>query len=192
MLNGDPAARDAGALKKAVHKAIDGKMTVAKEFDVAAASSDGAQLAMAEALTALKGKVGAVCGANEEVARGAVAAMKQAGLKTLPPVTGGDTELSAVQRIISGEQYMTVYRPVRQEAEAAAQVAYDLVYGVAVPSSLLAANSGNNGAADVSAPLIPPGAVTPRKPISPVIPDGVLTPADICTPAYTQTRQAAR
>src|SRR2546423_12403965 len=125
MLNGDPADRDAGALKKAVHKAIDGKTTVAKEFDVAAASSDGAQLARAQALTALKGKVDAVYGANDEIASGAGAAMKQAGLKTLPPVTGGDTELSAVQRIISGEQYMTVYRPVRQGAEAAAPVAYD-------------------------------------------------------------------
>jgi len=191
MLNGDPADRDAGALKKAVHKAIDGKVTVAKEFDVAAASSDGAQLEMAQALTALKGKVDAVYGANDEIASGAVAAMKQAGLKTLPPVTGGDTELSAVQRIISGEQYMTVYRPVRQEAEAAAQVAYDLVYGVAVPSSLVTANSVNNGSADVPAVLIQPVAVTRRTLISTVIADGFWTRADICTAAYTQACRAA-
>src|SRR5207237_10184399 len=95
------------------------------------------------------------------------------------------------QRIISGEQYMTVYRPVRQEAEAAAQVAYDLVYGVAVPSSLVAASSVNNGSADVPAVLIQPVAVTRRRLISTVIADGFWTRADLCTNAYTQASHAA-
>lgn len=191
MLNGDPADRDASALKKAVHRAIDGKVTVAREFDTAGSSSDGAQLEMSQALQALKSKVDAVYAANDEIAAGAVAAMKHAGLKTLPPVTGGDTELSAVQRIVAGDQYMTVYRPVRQEAETAAQIAYDLVYGVAVAPSLLGGETVNNGSADVQAALINPVAVTRRTVISTVVADGFWTRADICTAEYAQACVAA-
>ena len=36
------------------------------------------------------------------------------------PVTGQDAELAAIQRIIAGEQYMTVYKPIKPLAESAA------------------------------------------------------------------------
>jgi D-xylose transport system substrate-binding protein len=191
MLNGDPADRDASALKQAVHRAIDGKVSIAREYDTPASSSDGAQLEMAQALTSLHNKVDAVYAANDEMAAGAVAAFKQAGLTTLPPVTGGDTELAAVQRIIAGEQYMTVYRPVRQEAEAAAQIAYDLVYGVAVAPALTGGNSVNNGSADLPAVLVQPVAVTRRTLLSTVVADGFWTRADICTADYASACKAA-
>jgi D-xylose transport system substrate-binding protein len=191
MLNGDPADPDASALKDAVHKAIDGKVVVAKEFDTPAGSSDGAQLEMTEALTALSNKVDGVYAANDELASGAAAAIKAAKLQPVPPITGGDSELSAVQRIISGEQFMTVYRPVRQEAEAAAVLAYDLVYGVSVPPSMTGGNTVGNGATEVPAVLIQPVAVTRRTLISTVVADGFWTRADICTAQYAQACRAA-
>ena len=46
--------------------------------------------------------------------------MKAAGITPLPPVTGQDAELAGIQRILVGEQYMTVYKAVKLEAEAAA------------------------------------------------------------------------
>lgn len=191
MLNGDAADRDAVALKNAVHKTIDGKVTVAREFDTPASSSDGAQLEMAQALSALKGGVDGVYAANDEMASGAVAAIKAAKLKTMPPVTGGDTELSAVQRIVAGEQYMTVYRPVRQEAEAAAVLAYDLAYGVAVAPAMTGGNTIDNGAAQVPAVLIQPQAVTRLTVISTVIADGFWTRAQICTDEFVEACRAA-
>lgn len=180
MLHGDPADGNANVLKKAVHGALDGKVTIAKEFDTPASSSDGAQSEMTQALTALQNKVDGVYAANDEVAGGAVLAMKQAHLKTLPPVTGGDAQLSAVQRIIAGDQYMTVYRPVRQEAEAAAQLAYDLAFGVTLPASLTGGKV-----------LIPPVAVTRRTLLSTVVADGFWTRTDICTAAYEKACKAA-
>src|SRR5207237_15472 len=83
-----------------------------------------------------------------------LSAMKAAKLKTLPPVTGGNAELSAVQRILTGDQYMTVYRPARQEAEAAATLAYDLAFGVRVPGELTAGKTADNGARGVPAVLV--------------------------------------
>lgn len=191
MLHGDPADRDANVLKQAVHGALDGKVTIAKEFDTPSSSSDGAQSEMSLALTAVQNKVDGVYAANDEMASGAVLAMKQAGLKTLPPVTGGDAQLSAVQRIISGEQYMTVYRPVRKEAETAAQLAYDLAFGVAVPPTLIGGKTMNNNVANLPAVLLPPMAVTRRTLISTVIADGFWTRADICTAAYEKACKAA-
>ena len=191
MLNGDAADRDASELKKAVHKAIDGKVVVAREFDTPASSSDGAQLEMTQALTALNGAVDGVYAANDEMASGAVAAIKAAKLKTMPPVTGGDTELSAVQRIVAGDQYMTVYRPVRQEAEAAAVIAYDLAFGVAVSPSMTGGNSLDNGATEVPAVLVQPQAVTRLTIVSTVVADGFWTRADICTAEFAEACRAA-
>ena len=189
LLHGDPADPSASILKKAVHNALDGKVSIAGEYDTPSAGSDAAQLEMTQALAALQNKVDGVYAANDAVAGGAVIAMKQAGLKTLPPVTGGNAELAAVQRIIAGEQYMTVYRPVRQEAEAAAQLAYDLAFGVSISASLTGTVS--NDATSVPAMLVQPVAVTRRTLVSTVIAGGFWTRADICTAGYAPACKAA-
>jgi D-xylose transport system substrate-binding protein len=191
MLHGDPADPLASELKKAAHTALDGKVTIAREYDIPLSGSDDAQVEMAQALAALNDKVDGVYAANDEVASGAVVAMKQAHLKTLPPITGGNAELSAVQRILAGEQYMTVYRPVRQEAEAAAQLAYDLAYGVSVSGALTGGKTVNNNAGNLPAVLVQPLAVTRRTLISTVIADGVWTRADICTNEYATACRSA-
>jgi D-xylose transport system substrate-binding protein len=86
---------------------------------------------------------------------------------------------------------MTVYRPVRQEAEAAAQLAYDLAFGVAVGSAVTGGNSADNGATKVPAVLIQPVAVTRRTVVSTVIADGFWTRAQICTADYAAACRAA-
>jgi D-xylose transport system substrate-binding protein len=191
MLNGDASDHDAATLKTAVHRAIDGKVSIAREFDTPASSADGAQLETAQALKALSGKVDGIYAANDEMASGAAAALKAAKVTAMPPITGGDTELSAVQRIIAGDQYMTVYRPVRQEAEAAAVLAYDMAYGVAVSSAMTGGNTLDNGATEVAAVLIQPVAVTRRTVVSTVVADGFWTRADICTADYADACRAA-
>ena len=191
MLHGDSSDRDAALLKKAVHSSLDGKVTVAKEFDTPSASAENAQLEMAQALAALHNRVDGVYAANDDEAGGAVTAMKKAGMTTLPPVTGGNAELPAVQRILAGEQYMTVYRPVRQEAEAAATLAYDLVFGVKVAGELTAGASVNNGARDVPAVLIAPLAITKKELVSTVLADGFWTRTQICTADYARACRAA-
>ena len=57
--------------------------------------------------------------------------MKRAGFKDLPPITGQDAELGAVQRILTGEQYMTVYLDIRSQAEQSATLAVSLARGEA-------------------------------------------------------------
>src|SRR5436305_11194286 len=86
---------------------------------------------MQQALTALSNKVDGVYAANDGTAGGAIAAMKAAGVNPLPPVTGQDAELAGIQRIVGGAQFMTVYKPIKKEAEAAAELAVALLHGQA-------------------------------------------------------------
>jgi D-xylose transport system substrate-binding protein len=84
---------------------------------------------MEQAITALgKGKIVGVYAANGGTAGGAIAAMKASGIDPKQiPSTGQDAEPAAIQRIVAGEQYMTVYKAIRPEADAAADLAYALV-----------------------------------------------------------------
>src|SRR6266508_577934 len=123
MINGRPTDNNATLVKKGAHSVLDGNVTIAKEYDTPDWSPDKAQDEMTQALTALGNKVDGVYAANDGTGGGAIAAMKAAGVTPLPPVTGQDAELAAIQRILAGEQYMTVYKAIKPEAEAAAELA---------------------------------------------------------------------
>ena len=132
MINGAPTDNNAKLFKEGAHSVIDGSdFKVAKEYDTPDWSPDKAQQEMEQAITAV-GKDGfvGVYAANDGTAGGAIAAMKGNGVdpKTRP-TTGQDAELAAIQRILIGEQYMTVYKAIKAEAEAAAELAVALAKG---------------------------------------------------------------
>lgn len=188
MLNGDPGSDVAKALKLDTQNMLGTKVNIAKAYDTPQSNPDSARTEMADALTALQNKVDAVYAVDDATAGGATAALIAAGVKPLPPITGDGAELNAVQRILVGQQYMTVYRAVRAEAETAATLAYDLAYGVTVPGSMTdgktVAKSVDNGSTMVPALLVSPVAVTRQTIISTVVADGFWTRADICTGDY--------
>ena len=45
------------------------------------------------------------------------------------PITGQDAQVDAIQRILAGDQYMTVYKAIKKEADAASQLAIALIKG---------------------------------------------------------------
>lgn len=191
MINGDPSDNVARLLKLAAQDIFNGKVNVAKAYDTPTAGPDTAQTEMADALTVLKNKVDAVYAADDATAGGAVAALTAGGVKPLPPVTGAGAELTAVQRILAGQQYMTVYKSIKTEAESAAQLAYDLAYGVAVPSTMTNGKVVDNGSAMVPALLISPVAVTRQTVVSTIVADGFWTKTDLCTDQYLAACNAA-
>jgi D-xylose transport system substrate-binding protein len=180
-INGDAGDGKAALFKQGVHSVLDGKVTFGKESSATGWSPAAAEAAMQSALKALNKKVDGVLAANDALAGGAIAALYGAGLTTLPPVTGQGADLEAIQRIITGDQYMTVYESIRAEAEAAAQLAYDLAFGVAVPAATTDGKTVNNGAADIPWVMLSPVAVTRANIESTVVADGFWAPADICT-----------
>ena len=130
MINGSPTDNNAGQFKKGAHSVLDKSgYTVAAEYDTPDWSPDKAQQWMESQLTNVKSGLVGVYAANDGMAGGAIAALKGGGVNPLPPVTGQDAELAAIQRIIAGDQAMTVYKAIKPEAEDAAKAAIALASG---------------------------------------------------------------
>jgi len=192
MINGAPTDNNATLFKKGAHSVIDSSgFKVGQEYDTPDWSPDKAQTEMDQAVTAL-GKDGfvGVYAANDGTAGGAVAAMKGAGITPIPPLTGQDAELAGIQRILAGEQYMTVYKAVKPEAAAAATIAVALINKQPVPSGLVTGNT-NNETKDVPSVILTPVAVTKENVKDTVIKDGFWTAAQVCTAAYADACKAA-
>jgi len=188
MINGAPTDNNAKLFKQGAHSVLDGSgFKIAKEYDTPDWSPDKAQTEMEQAITAL-GKTGfvGVYAANDGTGGGAIAALKGQGISPLPPVTGQDAELAAVQRVLTGEQYMTVYKAIKPEAEKAAEWAVNLVNGNTSAASSMATTKTNNGQKDVPSIILTPVAVTKqtaKQTIGQMITDGFLKADQICTGA---------
>jgi D-xylose transport system substrate-binding protein len=190
MINGAATDNNATLFKKGMHSALDGKVNRLKEYDTPDWSPDKAQDEMTQALTAIGNQVDAVYAANDGTAGGAIAAMKAAGIHSLPPVTGQDAELAAIQRIVLGEQYMTVYKAVRPEAEAAAMIACHLVAGEVVPPEITGGKVVNNGKKDVPSVLLVPISVTKENVKDTIVAESFWTKEQICTARYESACKA--
>src|SRR3954449_5243906 len=186
MINGAPTDNNAKLFKQGAHSVIDGSgLKVAKEYDTPDWSPDKAQSEMEQAITAL-GKTGfvGVYSANDGNAGGIIAAMKSNGVDPKKvPITGQDAELAGVQRIVAGTQYMTVYKAIKPEAEAAAQLAVNLLQGKKPENSVVNGKT-NNGQVDVPSILLKPIAVTIDNINDTIIKDGFWKASDICTSQY--------
>jgi D-xylose transport system substrate-binding protein len=193
MINGAPTDNNAKLFKQGAHGVLDGSpFKIAKEYDTPDWSPDKAQTEMEQAITAVgkNGFVG-VYAANDGTAGGAIAAMKGAGIdpKTRP-TTGQDAELAAIQRILIGDQFMTVYKAIKPEAEAAAELAVALLRGEDPPAGLVNDEVDNN-TKQVPSVLLEPVAVTKDNVNDTIIKDGFWKPAELCTGRYASACQEA-
>jgi D-xylose transport system substrate-binding protein len=193
MINGAPTDNNAKLFKQGAHSVIDNSgLKVGKEYDTPDWTPDKAQNEMQQAITALgnSGFVG-VYAANDGTGGGAIAAMKSAGIKpSTRPTTGQDAELAGIQRILSGDQFMTVYKAVKPEAEDAAQAAVALAKGDKLPDGLVN-QQVNNGKENVPSTILTPVAVTKANIKDTVVKDGFWTVSQICTSAYAKACKAA-
>ena len=190
MINGAPTDPNAADFKAGAHSVLDGKVTIGKEFDTPDWSPDKAQQEMEQAITAIgKDNIIGVYAANDGTAGGAVAALKGAGVTQLPPVTGQDAELAGVQRIVAGQQYMSVYKAIKPEAEVAAEMAIAAATGKDYSGETT--KKVNNGSADVTSVLLNPVAVTKDNIKDTVVKDGFYTVDKICAGEYAAACTAA-
>ena len=186
MINGSPTDPNAGQFKAGAQKVFEAEgVKIAKEYDTPDWSPDQAQNEMEQAITALgKNGFAAVYAANDGTAGGAIAAMKGAGIKPkTKPTTGQDAELEAIQRILAEEQFMTVYKAIKPEAYAAAEIAVALAQGEEAPAGLVNGET-NNEAEEVPSILLEPVAVQRENINETVVADGFWSASEICTGPY--------
>lgn len=191
MINGSPTDNNAKLFKAGAHSVVDtSTLKIGAKYDTPDWSPDKAQTQMEQAITKLgkNGFVGAYA-ANDGTGGGAIAAMKGAGIDpSTRPVTGRDAELAAIQRILAGEQFMTVCKAIKPEAEQAAQLAVDLVSGTTPSVTTVGVD---NGAGEVPSILLDPVSVTKDNVKDTVVADGFWSVAQICTAPYKAACTAA-
>ena len=181
MINGSPTDPNAAQFKAGAHSVLDGNVDIAKEYDTPDWSPDKAQSEMQSAISSVgAGNIAGIYSANDGMAAGIVAAAKSAGLKQIP-LTGQDAQVDGIQRVLSGDQSMTVYKAIGPETQAAAAMAVALIKGDDYPD---ATDSINNGTKDVPSQLLEPVVVTADNVEATVIKDGFYTAKDICTGQY--------
>ncbi|MCP2282131.1 D-xylose transport system substrate-binding protein [Promicromonospora umidemergens] len=184
LVHGSATEPNALAIAAGTRRALEGEdIDVLAEYYTPDWSPDKATEWTEAMLTRYPGQVDGILAANDGIAGGAIAAAKAAGLDPVPVTTGQDGELAAVQRILAGDQYMTVYKATDQQAQTAAELAVRLLRGEdpratavidGVPTQLLAPRAV--GAADVEH----------------VIVDGrVYSTDEICVPAYVAACERA-
>lgn len=188
MINGAPTDNNATLFKKGAHSVFDPSgVKIGKEYDTPDWSPDKAQTEMEQAITALgKNNIDGSYNANDGTAGGAIAAMKSAGMDPNKiPSTGQDAELAAIQRILIGEQYMTVYKAIKPEAEQAATLAVALAQGQEPPANLVN-QQVDNGSVKVPSIILTPVEVTKDNINDTIIKDGFYTTQEVCTAKYQQ------
>lgn len=184
MINGSPTDPNAAMFKKGAHSVLDTSgFTVAAEFDTPDWSPDKAQQWMEGQLTAVKSGLVGVYAANDGTAGGAITALKGGGVSPLPPVTGQDSELPAIQRILMGDQAMTVYKAIKPQADDAAKAALALANGQKPD-----ARSELEG---VPSTLLDPVAVTKENVKDTVVKDAIYKLEQICSGSYAAACSAA-
>lgn len=181
VLNGSPTDDNAAQFRSGASTVFDtAGVEIGVEADIPDWSPDQAQEAMERALTTLgRDRIAGVYAANDGIASGAIAAMKAAGLDPLPPVTGQDAELAAVHRILAGEQHMTVYKAVRTQARAAAELAVSLARSGETPDGVRT-TWVDNGFGRIPALQLEPLLVTRDTIATTVVADGFWSVADVC------------
>jgi D-xylose transport system substrate-binding protein len=179
LLGGAPTDNNAKMLRegqlKVLQPAIDrGDIKVVGSQWVPEWSPATALSIMENALTANGNKIDAVVASNDGTAGGAIQALAAQRLAGKVPISGQDADLAAVKRLIAGTQTMTVYKPLKQIATTAAQLAVDLAKGTKPTYN----SQYDNGRKKVDTVLLQPTVLTKAN-IDLVVKDGLYTQAQI-------------
>ncbi|MFF5072249.1 sugar ABC transporter substrate-binding protein [Micromonospora olivasterospora] len=132
-------------------------------------------------LTQTGGRIDGVLAANDGLANAVISVLAKNKLNGRIPVTGQDADAQALQHILSGDQCMTVYKPIRQQAEAAAALAIALARGERKKVDQVFRDPEGNR--DVPAVLLAAHPIT-REAVKNVIADGYVSKDAVCAGRY--------
>ncbi len=179
QINGSPTDAAAGLIRDGIHRGLkdSGYKTLA-EFDTPEWAPPKAQEWAAGQITRFGAEIKGVVAANDGTGGGAIAAFKAAGVNPVPPVTGNDATIAALQLIISGDQYNTISKPSEIVAAAAANVAVKLLKGETPEAKTTLYNTPSE--------LFVPAVVTAENIKAEIFDKGIQKPEDVCTGEYVE------
>ena len=178
-INGSPTDAAAGLIRDGIHRGLkdSGYKTLA-EYDTPEWAPPKAQEWAAGQITRFGNQIKGVVAANDGTGGGAIAAFKAAGVKPVPPVTGNDATIAALQLIISGDQYNTISKPSEIVAAAAAKVAVQLIKGEKPEAKTTLYNTPSE--------LFIPAVVTQENIKAEIFDKKIQTPEEVCSGEYAE------
>ena len=185
MINGDITSAPGRDFKAGAHKILDpafksGQLKLGYEADTAGFDPATGQRSMEQGLTKLNDDVQGVIAPNDGLANAVITALTARKLNGKVLVTGQDATDAGLTSILAGDQSMTVYKSIRDEATAAAKIAVALAKGDTAGASALTTTTTGNGTGDIPSLLLDPVAVTKDNIADVVIKDGYTTKDKIC------------
>jgi D-xylose transport system substrate-binding protein len=189
-LNGSLTDNNATLFKEGYDEVLqprydDGSFLKGPDQSVAKWDSKEAVVVFQEMWNQTGGKIQGVLAANDGLGNAAITVMAKAKppMNGKVPVTGQDATVQGLQNILSGDQCMTVYKPIKKEAQAAADLAIKLYKGEqpVVQGRVKDPESG----AYVESVLLQPQAIF-KKDVNSVIKDGFADKKAVCAGRFLQ------
>ena len=179
QVNGSPTDAAAGLIKNGIHAGLQGSgyKTLA-EFDTPEWAPPKAQQWVSGQVTRFGTQIIGVVAANDGTGGGAVAAFKAAGVNPVPPVSGNDATIAALQLIVSGDQYNTISKPSEIVAAAAARVAVGFLSGQTPKAEMTLYKTPSQ--------LFTPAVVTAKNLKAEIVDKGILSAKELCIGRYAE------
>jgi D-xylose transport system substrate-binding protein len=179
QINGSPTDAAAGLIKKGIHSSLDSSgYKILAEFDTPEWAPPKAQQWASGQITRFSSQIVGVVAANDGTGGGAIAAFKAAGVDPVPPVTGNDATIAALQLIIAGDQYNTISKPSEIVAAAAANVAVKLLSGETPKAEMTLY--------DTPSQLFTPAVVTQENLKAEIVDKKINTAEELCVDRYVE------
>jgi D-xylose transport system substrate-binding protein len=189
-LNGSPTDNNATLFKQGAHEVLDKVTSYKKVAEQAVPDWDNQQAAtiFEQMYTQQNGKIDGVLAANDGLGNAAVSILKKNHAAGKVPVTGQDATPQGLQNVLDGTQCMTVYKPIKQEADGLVQVVTALAKGQKPQTN---GNSNDpQGHRNVPSILLKPIGIY-KDNVKQVVDDGFVKASEICTAAYAAKCKAA-
>lgn len=188
MNGGTDVDNNAVLFQKGAHTVLDplkadGKLDIVGEQTVLGWKNENAPQPFDQALQTAGGTVEGVVAANDGIANALIGGpLSSTGLVGHVVITGQDASVEGLQNVITGKQSMTIFKDVRLEATAAAQLAIALIQGKApADAGITLADFADPKAPDhkIQALLLPAQVITQGN-VKDVIDAGALTADELC------------
>ncbi len=179
QVNGSPTDAAARLIAQGSRDALaESDYSTLAEFDTPNWSPPEAQRWVSGQITRFGEQIVGIVAANDGTAGGSIAAFKAQGVNPIPPVTGNDAEIAALQLVIAGDQYNTISKPSEIVGRAAAQVAVAFLNGETPEAETMIY--------DTPAQLFVPEVVTRENLKEVVIDTNIVSTDQLCTAEYAE------
>ena len=182
LLNGSPTDNNATLFKEGYQAAVEAAgYGIADDQAVPDWDNTQAGTIFEQIFTSTGGEFVGVAAANDGLGGAVISVLERNGLAGEVPVTGQDATDEGLQRVLTGTQCMTVYKPIREEANAAADLAIALINGDTAAADALASGTVDDTETGEQVPsvLLEPVQIF-RDNVSEVIDDGFTTAENVC------------